>query len=209
MQHGPRSNCVLLPRPKPCAVMSHSPGRMKDNDRCSSKIERFLEQLALFNAIPRALLHRISDAAIEVTTRPGKIIVGRRHASWILRHRYGSVSVALSVNRMLIDLEALTMQSAIQRVAALLIRSMPPASATGKRTVTFPAHKTMIASRLNLTAEHFFARLEGTRDMGPYPRRWHQGCRPRPRETRDASKRNDHVGLGHVVVAFSANECSL
>lgn len=63
--------------------------------------------------------------------------------------------VSASLHRLLVDLEACTMQTATQRVAAFLVRSMNVGSSRRERNVTFAAPKTVVASQLNLTAAHF------------------------------------------------------
>jgi CRP-like cAMP-binding protein len=63
-------------------------------------------------------------------------------------------SVSATVHRLLVDLEACTMQTATQRVAAFLVRSMNTV-ARRDRNVTLAAPKTVVASQLNLTAAHF------------------------------------------------------
>jgi CRP-like cAMP-binding protein len=63
--------------------------------------------------------------------------------------------VSASVHRLLIDLEACTMQSAAERVAAFLVRSMSTMPARRDGNVTLAAPKTVVASQLNLTAAHF------------------------------------------------------
>ena len=64
-------------------------------------------------------------------------------------------SVSATVNRLLVDLEACTMQTATERVAAFLVRSMNTVAARRDRNVTLAAPKTVVASQLNLTAAHF------------------------------------------------------
>jgi CRP-like cAMP-binding protein len=63
--------------------------------------------------------------------------------------------VSASVHRLLVDLEACTMQTATQRVAGFLVRSMNAAPARRERNVTLAAPKTVVASQLNLTPAHF------------------------------------------------------
>jgi CRP/FNR family transcriptional regulator, dissimilatory nitrate respiration regulator len=63
--------------------------------------------------------------------------------------------ISANVDRLLIDLEACTMQTARQRVASFLMRSIKPGQTRGERHVTLVAPKTVVASQLNLTAAHF------------------------------------------------------
>jgi CRP-like cAMP-binding protein len=86
--------------------------------------------------IPRALVHA------ELTENPAF-------------SRSLLASVSASVHRLLVDLEACTMQTATQRVAAFLVRSMNTMAARRDRSVTLAAPKTVVASQLNLTAAHF------------------------------------------------------
>ena len=63
--------------------------------------------------------------------------------------------ISANVHRLLIDLEACTMQTARQRVASFLVRSIHSGQMRGERHVTLAAPKTVVASQLNLTAAHF------------------------------------------------------
>lgn len=53
------------------------------------------------------------------------------------------------------DLEAYTLHSGTQRVIGYLLRGDPDESGSGTVSVELPTSKTVIASRLNLTPEHF------------------------------------------------------
>ena len=64
-------------------------------------------------------------------------------------------SISANVHRLLIDLEACTMQTATQRVASFLLRSINGGQARRERHVTLAAPKSVVASQLNLTAAHF------------------------------------------------------
>jgi len=57
-------------------------------------------------------------------------------------------------NRLVRDIEAVTLHSAAQRVVSYLLRTSPPA-ATSACTVSLPASKGTIASLLSVTPEHF------------------------------------------------------
>jgi CRP-like cAMP-binding protein len=57
---------------------------------------------------------------------------------------------------LIIDVESYSLQSGTQRVIGYLLRhDVDPASAAGPYTVTLPTSKAIVASRLNLTPEHF------------------------------------------------------
>jgi CRP-like cAMP-binding protein len=53
------------------------------------------------------------------------------------------------------DLERYTLNPGLERVVTYLLEAQPDATLNGSRYVTLPAKKGVIASRLNLTQEHF------------------------------------------------------
>lgn len=59
------------------------------------------------------------------------------------------------LQHLIADLEAVSLRSGTQRVIGYLLRDNPKAGATNTLRVTLPARKGVIASRLNLTHEHF------------------------------------------------------
>ena len=70
------------------------------------------------------------------------------------RRMIGGLSRRL--HHLITDLEAHTLYSGTQRVIGYLLRDEPQSAAPGKPVaVALPASKTVIASRLNLTPEHF------------------------------------------------------
>lgn len=70
--------------------------------------------------------------------------------------------VAQRTQALISDLEACCLHSAAQRVAGLLLRDADPDPLRPDHgTVTLPAAKTVVASRLNLTAETFSRELHG------------------------------------------------
>ncbi len=89
------------------------------------------------------LLHVAGDVVCaEIERDPGfarRIIAG---LSRRLQHLIG-------------DLEAASLRSGTQRVIGYLLRDIPKPGATNTLRVTLPARKGVIASRLNLTHEHF------------------------------------------------------
>ncbi len=60
------------------------------------------------------------------------------------------------LHRLVADVEAYSLQSGTQRVIGYLLRDdVPAADASESHSVTLPASKAVVASRLNLTPEHF------------------------------------------------------
>jgi len=75
--------------------------------------------------------------------------------------------VAQRTQALISDLEACCLHSAAQRVAGLLLRGAETDPLRPDRgTVTLPAAKTVVASRLNLTAETFSRELHGLAHRG-------------------------------------------
>lgn len=68
-------------------------------------------------------------------------------------------------NRLVRDIEAVTLHSAAQRVVSYLLRTSPPA-ATSACTVSLPASKGTIASLLSVTPEHFSRILHDLQSRG-------------------------------------------
>jgi CRP-like cAMP-binding protein len=93
--------------------------------------------------IDSLLLHIASEVMLaEIARDPGfarRVIAG---LSRRLHHLIG-------------DLEAVSLRSGTQRVIGYLLRDDPARGATSALQVTLPAKKGVIASRLNLTHEHF------------------------------------------------------
>ena len=63
--------------------------------------------------------------------------------------------MALRLHQLVGDVEAYSMRSGTERVIGFLLRDAPEGAAAGPVAVTLPASKGVIASRLNLTQEHF------------------------------------------------------
>jgi CRP-like cAMP-binding protein len=59
------------------------------------------------------------------------------------------------LHRVVVDLEEHTLRSASQRVIGYLLREVTPAPANGGITIALPMTKAVLASRLNLTPQHF------------------------------------------------------
>lgn len=69
------------------------------------------------------------------------------------------------LNRLVRDIEAVTLHTAAQRVVSYLLRTSPPA-ATSACTVSLPASKGTIASLLSVTPEHFSRILHDLQSRG-------------------------------------------
>jgi CRP-like cAMP-binding protein len=68
---------------------------------------------------------------------------------------------------LIVDVESYSLQSGTQRVIGFLLRhDVDPASAAGPYTVTLPTSKAIVASRLNLTPEHFSRILHDLTEAG-------------------------------------------
>lgn len=96
-------------------------------------------------ALADTLLLHIAKATVfeEIERDPG---FARRMIAGLSRRLHGLIS----------DLEAYTLQSGTQRVIGYLLRDGADAGADGGPvSVDLPTSKTVIASRLNLTPEHF------------------------------------------------------
>jgi CRP-like cAMP-binding protein len=92
-----------------------------------------------------SLLLHIAKATVfeEIERDPG---FARRMIAGLSRRLHGLIS----------DLEAYTLQSGTQRVIGYLLNAVPEGAAAGAAVeLRLPASKGVIASRLNLTPEHF------------------------------------------------------
>jgi CRP-like cAMP-binding protein len=75
--------------------------------------------------------------------------------------------LARRLHSLIIDVESYSLQSGSQRVIGFLLRhDVDPASAGGPYTVTLPTSKAIVASRLNLTPEHFSRILHDLSEAG-------------------------------------------
>jgi CRP-like cAMP-binding protein len=89
------------------------------------------------------LLHVASEVMLaEIVRDPG---FARRVIAGLSRR----------LHHLIRDLEAVSLRSGTQRVIGYLLRDDPAGGATRALQVTLPAKKGVIASRLNLTHEHF------------------------------------------------------
>ena len=64
------------------------------------------------------------------------------------------------------EIELSTAHSATERVVEFLLGEVPPSVVSGPATITLPAKKRIIASRLNVTHEHFSRILRELAEMG-------------------------------------------
>ena len=96
-------------------------------------------------ALADSLLLHIAKSVVfeEIEREPG---FARKMIAGLSRRLHGLIS----------DLESYSMHSGIQRVIGYLLREEPVADGTSKvMQMRLPANKGIIASRLNLTPEHF------------------------------------------------------
>lgn len=64
-------------------------------------------------------------------------------------------SMALRLHQLMHDMEGYSLHSGKERIVTYLLRELPETTASGPATVSLPTTKGIIASRLNLTQEHF------------------------------------------------------
>jgi len=107
----------------------------------------FLEQpyIVSAQALADSMLLHVSKAAVfrEIEADP---MFARRMLSGLSRRLHGLVS----------DVESYSLRSGAQRVIGYLLRAVPERHCTTKTAeITLPTTKNIIASRLNLTPEHF------------------------------------------------------
>lgn len=106
----------------------------------------FLDEPYMVSATTLAdslLLHVASDVVCaEIERDPG---FARRIIAGLSRR----------LQHLIADLEAVSLRSGMQRVIGYLLRDTPQSGATNTLRVMLPARKGVIASRLNLTHEHF------------------------------------------------------
>jgi CRP-like cAMP-binding protein len=101
--------------------------------------------IVMAQALADSLLLHVSKQAVfdGIEHDPG---FARRMLAGLSRRLHGLIT----------DVESYSLQSGTQRVIGYLLRhDVDPASAAGPYTVTLPTSKAIVASRLNLTPEHF------------------------------------------------------
>lgn len=74
-------------------------------------------------------------------------------------------SLSMRLHRLMRDLESYTLQSGMQRIVGYLL-TLTDQTGTGSKQVELPAQKNIIASRLNLTHEHFSRMLHDLATAG-------------------------------------------
>lgn len=63
--------------------------------------------------------------------------------------------LSMRLHQLINDVESYSLQSGKQRIIGFLLRELPECDADGDAAITLPTSKGVIASRLNLTQEHF------------------------------------------------------
>jgi CRP-like cAMP-binding protein len=66
-----------------------------------------------------------------------------------------AMALSRSVRDLLVEMRSSTIESGTQRTVTFLLAELPKTARTGAATITLPAKKRIIASRLDLTGEHF------------------------------------------------------
>lgn len=75
--------------------------------------------------------------------------------------------MAMRLHQLMVDVEAYSLHSGKQRIVEYLLQQLPDSGRTGSDvTVELTVHKSVIASRLNLTQEHFSRILHELSDQG-------------------------------------------
>jgi len=73
----------------------------------------------------------------------------------------------MRLHQLMNDVESYSLHSGKQRIIGYLLRELPEADQEGSNVaVTLPTNKGIIASRLNLTQEHFSRILHELTDLG-------------------------------------------
>lgn len=77
-------------------------------------------------------------------------------------------SLSAAMHQLVVDVESYSLHSGKERVIGYLLRDIPaqPAEGTKNLTITLPTNKGIIASRLNLTQEHFSRILHDLSEHG-------------------------------------------
>ncbi len=107
-------------------------------------------------ALTDSLLLHVSKAAIfEELQRDHKLC------------RRMLAGMAMRLHELMSDVESYSLHSGKQRIIGYLLRELPEGASNGaKVTITLPTNKGIIASRLNLTQEHFSRILHELIDLG-------------------------------------------
>ena len=106
-------------------------------------------------ALADSLLVHVSKNVVfeEINRDP---VFARKMIGGLARRLHGLVS----------DLEAYTLHSGTQRVLGYLLRGMPESETGEQVEISLPTSKSVLASRLNLTPEHFSRILHDLTELG-------------------------------------------
>lgn len=74
--------------------------------------------------------------------------------------------MAMRLHQLMTDVESYSLHSGKQRIVGYLVREAPTSEHSKNLTVTLPTNKGIIASRLNLTQEHFSRILHELTELG-------------------------------------------
>ena len=74
--------------------------------------------------------------------------------------------MAMRLHQLMTDVESYSLHSGEQRIVGYLVREVPTSEHSKNLTVTLPTNKGIIASRLNLTQEHFSRILHELTELG-------------------------------------------
>jgi len=117
------------------------------------RADQTLGEMALYLGTPHILTAiTMSDASLLHLPR-AVLLAELARAPGIVRRTVATLSQRL--RQRLDDLESSTTQSGMQRTAAYVVRLLRERRGGGRPIVTLPAAKGVIASRLNLSQEHF------------------------------------------------------
>lgn len=105
------------------------------------------------STVIRHVSHASALSEAQVLLLPRSVLLAELQADPSLAVRL-LAEVSGRFNRLVRDIEAVTLHSAAQRVVSYLLRTSPQA-ATSTCTVSLPASKGTIASLLSVTPEHF------------------------------------------------------
>ena len=160
--HAPRGNVFYTPGELPtgfCAVVS---GLVKLAVPKGAEQEKVVALLGPGRTFGLAAMfldepHMVSAAAVRESTiahvpKAAVLAAMKRDPDFACE-----VATALSrlVRDLLVEMRSSTLESGTQRTVTFLLRELPKGARAGAATITLPAKKRIIASRLDLTGEHF------------------------------------------------------
>lgn len=160
--HAPRGKTVFR-RGDPCAgIFAVLFGHLKLALHAAQGGERVIDligpgqtagEAAVFLDKPYvATAEALEDSALVLISKATVLAEVDRHPAFARRI---IKSLSRRVFRRISDLESYTLCSATHRVASYLLNDLPPPAESDALCVKLPAAKGVIASRLNLTQEHF------------------------------------------------------